>query len=39
MMLAREDRLDMARACFEFLPSRARLDLMGWPENDIFAHE
>ena len=38
-MLAREGRLDMARACFEFLPSRARLDLMGWPENDIFAHE
>jgi ribonuclease D len=38
-MLAREGRLDVAQACFDFLPVRARLDLMGWPENDIFAHE
>lgn len=38
-MLARENRLDVAQACFDFLPVRARLDLMGWPENDIFAHE
>jgi ribonuclease D len=38
-MLAREGRLDVAKACFEFLPTRARLDLMGWPENDIFSHE
>ena len=38
-MLLREDRLDLAKACFEFLPVRARLDLMGWPENDIFSHE
>ena len=39
IMLNREGRMDVARACFEFLPVRARLDLMGWPENDIFAHE
>jgi ribonuclease D len=37
-MLEREDRADLARACFEFLPTRARLDLAGWPETDIFAH-
>lgn len=37
--LARENRVDLARACFDFLPVRARLDLMGWPETDIFAHE
>lgn len=37
-MLAREDRTDIARACFTFLPIRARLDLAGWPETDIFAH-
>ncbi|MGN6308352.1 MAG: ribonuclease D [Xanthobacteraceae bacterium] len=37
-MLAREGRTDLARACFEFLPSRARLDLGGWEEEDIFAH-
>ncbi len=36
--LAREGRTDLARACFEFLPTRARLDLAGWPEIDIFAH-
>ena len=36
--LEREGRTDMARACFEFLPMRARLDLAGWPETDIFAH-
>ena len=36
--LAREGRDDMARACFGFLPMRARLDLAGWPETDIFAH-
>jgi ribonuclease D len=36
--LAREGRSDMAQACFEFLPMRARLDLAGWPEIDIFAH-
>ena len=37
-MLEREGRMEMARACFDFLPSRARLDLMGWDETDIFAH-
>jgi len=38
VMLAREGRTDLAKACFEFLPSRALLDLAGWPEVDIFAH-
>lgn len=37
-MLAREERTEMAQACFDFLPMRARLDLAGWPETDIFAH-
>ena len=36
--LEREGRMEMARACFDFLPMRARLDLDGWPEADIFAH-
>lgn len=36
--LARENRTDVAHACFDFLPTRARLDLAGWPEQDIFAH-
>ena len=36
--LAREGRTEMAQACFDFLPTRARLDLAGWPETDIFAH-
>ncbi len=36
--LDREGRTDLARACFEFLPMRARLDLAGWPEQDIFSH-
>ncbi|NSX53350.1 ribonuclease D [Parasulfitobacter algicola] len=36
--LEREGRLDIAQACFDFLPTRARLDLAGWPETDIFAH-
>ncbi len=38
-MLAREGRSEVAAACFGFLPTRAKLDLMGWPENDIFSHE
>lgn len=38
MMLAREGRADLAQACFEFLPTRAALDLAGWPDEDIFAH-
>src|SRR5690606_9662897 len=37
-MLAREGRTDLARACFEFLPARAALDVAGWEEIDIFAH-
>lgn len=36
--LAREGRTALAQACFDFLPSRAELDLAGWPEIDIFAH-
>jgi ribonuclease D len=36
--LERENRSDIAAACFDFLPHRARLDLIGWPESDIFAH-
>jgi ribonuclease D len=36
--LAREGRTGLARACFDFLPTRAELDLAGWPEIDIFAH-
>ncbi len=37
-MLAREGRLDLAAACFRFLPDRVRLDLAGWSDEDIFAH-
>jgi ribonuclease D len=37
--LAREHRTALAQACFDFLPARARLDLAGWPEHDIFSHE
>jgi len=36
--LAREGRMHLAQACFDFLPARAELDLAGWPETDIFAH-
>ncbi|MGI9352099.1 MAG: ribonuclease D [Rhizobiaceae bacterium] len=36
--LDREDRSGLAKACFEFLPTRARLDLAGWSQEDIFAH-
>jgi len=36
--LAREGRTALAQACFDFLPTRAALDLAGWPEVDIFAH-
>lgn len=36
--LVREGRMEMAQACFDFLPMRAKLDLAGWPETDIFAH-
>jgi ribonuclease D len=38
VMLAREGREELAAACFRFLPDRARLDLAGWAEEDIFAH-
>lgn len=36
--LHREGRAEMAQACYDFLPTRAALDLAGWPEVDIFAH-
>ncbi len=36
--LAREGRTELAQSCFDFLPTRARLDLEGWPEMDIFSH-
>ena len=36
--LEREGRTAMAQACFDFLPTRARLDLAGWAEHDIFSH-
>jgi len=36
--LFRENRFDMAKACFEFLPTRAALDLAGWNDIDIFSH-
>ena len=37
-MLAREGRAEFAEACFRFVPMRARLDLGGWDDMDIFAH-
>jgi len=37
--LLRENRMEIAQACFEFLPTRARLDIAGWPNADIFSHE
>lgn len=37
-MLEREGRMEMAQACFDFLPTRADLDIAGWDETDIFAH-
>ncbi|MCA1415788.1 ribonuclease D [Bradyrhizobium sp. NBAIM20] len=37
-MLVREGRSQLAQACFDFLPTRALLDLQGWAEEDIFAH-
>jgi ribonuclease D len=39
LRLQREDRTALAQACFDFLPTRALLDLAGWPEQDIFAHD
>jgi len=37
--LTREGRLDIAQACFDFLPTRSRLDIAGWADKDIFSHE
>ena len=37
-MLAREGRVGVAQACFDFIPTRAALDLAGWTEEDVFAH-
>ena len=37
--LARENRSELAQACFDFLPYRALLDIAGWPDQDIFAHD
>ncbi|MEL6838932.1 MAG: ribonuclease H-like domain-containing protein [Pseudomonadota bacterium] len=37
-LLEREGRTELAQSCFDFLPTRAKLDLAGWPETDIFAH-
>lgn len=37
-LLAREGRAEIAQACFDFLPTRAKLDLAGWPDIDIFSH-
>jgi ribonuclease D len=37
-MLRRENRTELAQACFDFLPWRVALDLAGWPEQDVFAH-
>ncbi len=37
-ILSREGRMGIAQACFDFLPVRADLDLLGWPETDIFSH-
>ncbi|MEM9123578.1 MAG: ribonuclease D, partial [Pseudomonadota bacterium] len=36
--LAREGRAQFAQAAFDFLPTRAALDLAGWPDEDIFSH-
>ena len=37
--LEREERVELAQACFNFLPTRALLDVSGWPDQDIFAHD
>jgi ribonuclease D len=37
--IAREDRTALVQACFDFLPTRALLDIAGWAEQDIFAHD
>jgi ribonuclease D len=38
VILEREGRMELAQECFAFLPTRARLDIAGWEDNDIFAH-
>ena len=38
LMLRRENRVELAQACFDFLPWRVALDLAGWPEQDVFSH-
>ena len=38
LMLTREGRAELAQACFDFLPTRAQLDLAGWEDIDVFAH-
>jgi ribonuclease D len=38
VLLARENRVHLADACFRFVPARALLDIAGWAEEDIFAH-
>ena len=38
IMLTRESRIELAQKCFDFLPTRAKLDLAGWPEVDLFSH-
>ena len=37
-MLVRENRMELAQSCFNFLPTRIALDLAGWDEMDVFAH-
>ncbi|WP_305097786.1 ribonuclease D [Croceibacterium aestuarii] len=37
--LEREGRMELAQACFDFLPARARLDIAGWADRDIFSHD
>ncbi|MBO9590581.1 ribonuclease D [Devosia sp.] len=37
-MLKRENRMELAQSCFDFVKTRCALDLMGWQETDIFAH-
>ena len=37
-MLARTERAELAQSCFDFLPTRIKLDLAGWPDEDIFSH-
>ncbi len=39
LRLEREGRMEMAQACFDFLPTRSRLDIAGWEDRDIFSHE